>query len=1012
MIMQNHLNHCLLALLSFNSLLLYSTEQISPDSNILLNKLAYSDKELVYFDPYYETEHYAIVRNYDAAAHLVTDGNMLTYWESYKSGESLTIDLQVNSYVDNLNIFWGKKHAVSYDLYGAESNLSDMHKIGTFTNSENVSTLSLKTNLRYIKILPVKTSVSDNTCSILEVEATGECSFKAQTYSIPAPENSKGLYLSGGNWKLQRKANVSDDGFEISTVGYKTSTWIPAVVPGTVLTSYIDAKAVPDIRYSDNQKQLSESFFQSDFWYRNEFYVPEEYKSFPKLVFTGINYRIKVFLNGKFIGESEDVFRRTEFDIKDYIRPGADNALAVLVQTVDNPGMRSVQTLFSCGRNAGLHSTDSPAFFSSIGWDWIPSIPDRNIGLWNHVYISKSGAVSVKDPYVVSKLNLPDTTVARLSVETTLINNALNEQKAQLQISFDDRKITKDIILKPSENKKVVLSHDDYQSLILDNPRLWWPNGYGNQELYDMKVTAMVGNQISDEQTFKFGIRELYTRLDNDVLTTYVNGHKIFIRGGNIGGTDITRRLEPEHYDRMMRLHKEMNFTAVRNWVGQTAHKEFYDACDKYGILIWDDFWMSSGGIELVPLNFHKFMTSARDKILQVRNHPSLMVYCGRNESYPPKYLNDSISKSIKELDPYRYYAPSSAHTGLTGFGPYTNQNPQWYFKERGMVGPCLHSEIGGTCVPSLETIKRMIPEDKLWPINDIWGIHDFTMKGAQNASNYLSLMEKRFGKSADIERFCINAQMLNYEVHKAMYECYVANPNSNGLMMWMSQSAWPSFVWQTFDYFYDQTAAFFACKRASEPVHILWDSYRNVVSVSNRTIKEIKNLKAVIDLYDIEGKLIKTKSSLFSLNSNDVQKISMPEQNLNDGKFYFIKLSLFEGKKVLSDNFYWWQSENDYKCLNCLKEVSFKTKVKYKDGKIYVTVVNKSEIVVPMIRIKMIDDKTDMLFPAIHSDNYFELLPDEEKTIIINPIENNFNVGEVSLIVEGWNVKKEKLKI
>lgn len=1003
---------CLPVLLSFSSLVLNSTERFSPDSNILLNKLAYSDKELVYFDPYYETENYAIVRNYDMAAHLVTDGSMSTYWESYKSGESVTIDLQVNSYVNDLRIFWGKKYALTYEIYVAEDNISEMSKFGTYCNSENVSILSLKVNARYIKILPIKTVVSDNTCSILEVEATGNCNFKAHTYSIPASENSKGLYLSGGSWKLQRKANISDHGGEISTVGYNTSSWIPAVVPGTVLTSYIDAKAVPDIRYSDNQKQLSESFFQSDFWYRNEFYVSEEYKSFPKLVFTGINYRIKVFLNGKFLGETEDVFKRTEFDIVDYIQPGAKNALAVLVQTVDNPGMRSVQTLLGSGRNAGLHSTDSPAFFSSIGWDWIPSIPDRNIGLWNHVYISKSGTVTVKDPYVVSELNLPDTTVARLSVETTLINNALNEQNAQLQISFDDRKITKNIILKPSEKKKIVLSHDDYKYLILENPRLWWPNGYGNQELYDMKVTAIVGNQVSDEKTFKFGIRELCTRLDNDVLTTYVNGRKIFIRGGNIGGTDITRRLEPERYDRMIRLHKEMNFTAVRNWVGQTAHQEFYDACDKYGILIWDDFWMSSGGIELVPLNFHKFMTSARDKILQVRNHPSVMVYCGRNENYPPKYLNDSLSLSIKELDPYRYYAPSSAHTGLTGFGPYTNQTPQWYFKERGTVGPCLHSEIGCTCVPSLETIKRMIPEDRLWPINDVWGIHDFTMKGAQNASNYLSLMEKRFGSSSTFEEFCIRAQMLNYETHKAMYECYAANPQSNGLMMWMSQSAWPSFVWQTFDYYYDQTAAFFACKKAAEPIHILWDSYRNIVSVTNRTQKEFHNLKAVIDIYNIGGKLIKTKSSFLRIKSDDVQKISMPDININDGTFYFIKLSLFDDEKKLSNNFYWWQSDNNYKCLNELKDIKLKTRIKHKDGKIYVSVVNKSLVVAPMVRIKMINEKTELLCPVIYSDNYFELLPNEERLLIIEAMSKEQKLENVKLFVEGWNVVKEKLNI
>lgn len=990
----------------------FSAGNLPAESNILLNKSAVADKKLVYLDPYYETEFYPIVRNYDAAAHLVTDGNYETYWESFSRGESLTVDLQVVSTINKLYIHWGEKFATSFEIYVSDDLDSEMKKIGTFRNSGTLSELSLNTKLRYLKVLPLETSVSDNTCSILEMEADGNCSFKAQTYSIKPSELSAGLYLTGGNWKIQRDENVEEDGYSISKVGYKASTWLPAVVPGTVLTSYIDAKAVPDIRYSDNQKQLSETFFQSDFWYRNEFYVPKEYSSFPKLVFTGISYRIHVYLNGYYVGKSEDVFKRSEFDISECIKPGEENALAVLVETVDNPGLRSVQTLRGSGRNAGFHSTDSPAFFSSIGWDWIPSVPDRNIGLWNHVYISRNGSVSVKDPYVVSKVNLPDTTMARLSFEATLINNESIDRDATLRISFDNRVLEKLVQIKANQSVNIKLSDKDYAELLVNNPKLWWPNGYGNQNLYQMNVKVLVDNKVSDEQTFNFGIRELNTRLEDNVLNTYVNGRRIFIRGGNIGGTDITRRLEPERYDRMIRLHKEMNFNAVRNWVGQTAHSEFYEACDKYGILIWDDFWMSSGGIELVPLNFPKFMSSVRDKILQVRNHPSVMVYCGRNENYPPKYFNDSIASSIKELDPYRYYATSSAHNGLTGFGPYTNQEPQWYFKNRGMIGPQLHTEIGCTCVPSLETIKRIVPSDKLWPINDVWGIHDFTMSGAQNASNYLKMIEKRFGKALDILTFCNYAQMLNYETHKAMFECYAANPASNGLMMWMSQSAWPSFVWQTFDYYYDQTAAFFACKTATEPVHILWDSYRNRTSVTNRSLYDLNDITAKIELYDINGKLLSSRDSVMSLKSGEVKNVSMPNIGLNNDSLYFIKLKMLKGKELLSDNFYWWQKDNNYKALNDLDKGVLKIKTKKKDEKLYITVENKSSNVVPIIRFKILNIQSELLEPVVYSDNYFGLLPDEQKTISVYSLDGTIEYNDISLYVEGLNVENSIVKM
>lgn len=979
--------------------------------NIMLNKAAYSDKKLVYQDFYDYLEEYSRVKNYDAAAHLATDGNLSTCWESFEGGESLTVDLQTVSTVDSMFIHWGKHPAMFVDIYAIDECGKEQLLIDNYCVKETVTKLKLDVKTRYIRILPVNTHISDGTCSISEVEATGFCPFVPSAPVIAFPEVQGHMYLTGGNWRIQRAANVQEDGYRISAVNYNTKGWLPATVPGTVLTSYIDAGAVPDNYFSDNQKQLSEKFFQSEFWYRNEFYVSSQYGSFPRLVFTGINYRVKVFVNGHYLGSSNNVFKRSEFDLDEVLVRNGMNALAVLVQPVDNPGLRSIQTLRSCGKNSGIHSADSPAFISSLGWDWIPSVPDRNIGLWNHVYIASGGPVTIEDPYVLSDLNLPDTTHVKLGVKLTLNNRSEALQPVVLKCSFRGEQFRMNIgEIGPKKRMDVLLKSSDFKELAFDNPRLWWPNGYGNQYLYDMTLSCEIGGRESDIKNVKFGIREIAIEVEDGVQKTYVNGHRIFIRGGNIGGLDINRRLDAKRIDAMIRLHKEMNFTAVRNWVGQTAHKEFYDACDRYGILIFDDFWLSSEKLNSVPLNFHKFMSNVRDKILQVRNHPSVMLYCGRNESEPPSYLNDSIAACIRELDSCRFYAPSSTGTGLSGYGPYRAQMPQWYFENRGMVQPQLHTEIGAICIPVYESICKMMPKDKIWPINDIWGIHDFTYSGAQNASSYMKQMEKCFGMPDSLRAFVDIAQLINYNTYRAMIECYVANQESNGLMLWMSQSAWPSLVWQTFDYYLEPSAAYFACKKASKPVHILWDSFRNRVAVSNRSIKGLNGLKSYIDVYDHKGRKVSSLYTEISLEPGEVAYINMPVKMDEIRGLHYLKLRLEHEGTLLTDNFYWYESEDNYRQMIGIPEVNLdnvKIKKLKGTGKYLVTIKNTTPWVLPMVRVKAVDRVTkENILPIYYSDNYFALLPGETKEVEFEYEVSGIRNDAPLVGIEGWKIK------
>ncbi len=267
----------------------------------------------------------------------------------------------------------------------------------------------------------------------------------------------------------------------------------------------------------------------------------------------------------------------------------------------------------------------------------------------------------------------------------------------------------------------------------------------------------------------------------------------------------------------------------IRNWVGQTGDEAFYDACDKYGVVVWQDFWLANPVDGPNPDDNEMFLANARDYVLKIRNHPSIGIYVGRNEGLPPKILDDGLVRLTAELHPGLLYIPSSADdnqrgTGtyvVTGHGPYRAQPIKSYFEDR--ATPKMHSEMGMPNVPTLESIQLMLPERYRWPQNIEWAIHDYTLAGAQGGASFNSWIANSYGEAKDLEEWVTLAQFVNYDGHRAMIEAQ--SKNRMGLLIWMSHPAWPCFVWQTYDYYFEPTAGYFGIKKASEPLHIQWNA-------------------------------------------------------------------------------------------------------------------------------------------------------------------------------------------
>jgi hypothetical protein len=348
----------------------------------------------------------------------------------------------------------------------------------------------------------------------------------------------------------------------------------------------------------------------------------------------------------------------------------------------------------------------------------------------------------------------------------------------------------------------------------------------------------------------------------------YVNGTKVFLKGGNWGMAEYMLRCRGDEYDTKVRLHKEMNFNIIRNWIGSTTDEEFYDACDKYGIMIWDDFWLNS--IPNLPNDVNTFNANAIEKIKRFRNHPSIAIWCGDNEGEPLPPLNNWLREDISAYDDNdRYYQPNSHAGNLTGSGPWTNFDPRWYFSRfpngfGGNQGWGLRSEIGTAVFTNFDSFKKFIPKDKWWPRNEMWNLHFFgPSAGNAGPDRYDDGIKNRYGAASGIEDYCRKAQLLNIETNKAMYEGWEDNiwEDASGIMTWMSQSAYPSLVWQTYDYYYDLTGAYWGAKKACEPLHIQWNPVNNAIKVINTTRNDENGLIAYADVYNSDGQVVKQYS-------------------------------------------------------------------------------------------------------------------------------------------------------
>jgi Exo-beta-D-glucosaminidase Ig-fold domain/Concanavalin A-like lectin/glucanases superfamily/Glycosyl hydrolases family 2/Glycosyl hydrolases family 2, sugar binding domain/Glycosyl hydrolases family 2, TIM barrel domain len=898
--------------------------------------------------------------------------------------------------------------------------------------------------------------------------------------------------LAGG-WRLEAAPQVIATGEEISKAGFADKDWLVATVPGTVLTTMIDRGIYPDPDYGLNNLSIPESLAHQDYWYRVEFKTPAAARGRRlTLNFEGVNYAAEVWMNGKKLGGFTGAFLRGKFDVTD-IADGGENALAVRVSPPPHPGIPNEQSLRGGpGENGGIEVLDGPTFSAAEGWDWIPGIRDRDTGIWQDVTLTATGPVDIGDLNVITMLPKPDRSEADIEIEAPLTNSGSAAIDGELTASFDDVTVTKHVHLAPGETV-VRLEPAEFAQLKVQQPRLWWPNGYGDPALHTLKLSLATGGKASAAKEIEFGMREVSYELSlfdalgnlrrvevlpsrthdealplidgthqgirqindwtpNQVLpgqtlpdwmlhawvqtlepqaagspsirpvdngwpgtdmVIKVNGVRIAARGGNWGMDDMLKRVSREHLEPYFRLHRDAHVNMIRNWMGQNTEESFYALADKYGLMVWNDFWESTQTYNLEAEDPVLFLANARDAILRYRHHPSIVVWCGRNEGVPQPTINSGLAELVRTLDHTRYYTGSSNQVNLRNSGPYQFQPLDTYYR----INRGFSVELGIPSVPTLESMKSFIPEADRWPISDTWAYHDWHQSGNGAVQPYMAHMETEFGAPTSLEDFERKAQMLDYAGHRAIFEGFAAHlwqPNS-ARMIWMTQPSWPSMEWNFLSWDYDTQSSFYGTQKACEPVHAqlnLSDGSVDLINLGGAASLKVRTLVEGLD-----GKVLSDHTDPVQAGGDDRTSVSKPDlATLAAGHTVLVKLEVSDTTGApVSDNFYWWSAdEASLRELNSLPQaqLSASATAATANGERTVTVRIKNTGATAALMIKLTLENAvtgQRILPAYYSDNYVSLLPGEERSVSVA-----FAAGDATPAIglRGWNLATQTVAV
>jgi mannosylglycoprotein endo-beta-mannosidase len=844
-------------------------------------------------------------------------------------------------------------------------------------------------------------------------------------------------------WICTNMKDVHLTGEELSKASLSLPGWLPATVPGTVLTTLLNNKRIPDPFYGMNGRKIPDIFEAGrelyTYWFVKDFRWNTPSNSAQVwLRFRGVNYGYDLYLNGHRLNSKTEfgMFLRRTYNITSTLASKGENRLAVLVYPPDPVG--------NPNGGQGGDGTIARNICSQyvVGWDWIQPVADRNTGIWDKVTLEETGTVSMSNANIVTLVpgkrfpnRVQAPAILRASAELTNPSNA--PVRGTLVFQVDGKTVVKEVQVPPTSTVEARLP--DYS---LDNPRLWWPNGSGPQNLYETRF-RFVGSDgnIMDESSVSTGIREIETQWNSHTQSreVLVNGQRIFIKGGNWIASDAMLRFSSERYDAEVRFHRDMNLNLIRIWGGSlTERPEFYDACDKYGLLVFQDLWMSGdcNGKWLDPMkkedqwtrrkypdDHDLFLRSVTDQVKMLRSHASLAFYCGGNEIPPPRDLLVAIQDSLLPiLDGGRYFfAYSNVDSmsynliGGNGDGPYYIQEVKSLWANR--LFP-FNSEIGSVGMGDYESLERFIPSENLSVppegrnVDSVWRYHKYSGYGRQLSA---------YGKATTVREFAEKAQLVNYDQYRALMEGHLAHLWDwyTGLIIWKTQNPWTAIRGQMYDYYLDPNACLYGLHHANEPLHIMCSPLDSMLYVVNNTFEPYHDLMVQARAISFTGRdslIFQWFVEISPSCTQMIQTIQRPIANLLGPGGGFLDLRLLNtSKEVLSENLYWLpDSTGSLAGLQQMPEANISAIArKVQDGKIEVRVDNPAGGALAFFqRVSLVDRTTKKrILPVSYSDNYVSALPGGSVSLTLD-YPPGVEISKAAVAIRGWNISERYLDI
>lgn len=832
------------------------------------------------------------------------------------------------------------------------------------------------------------------------------------------------------HWQLFSSESLGADGDLISTTNYSPNEFVGVSVPTTVFNAMVKQGVYKEVYFGDNLKQISALPFEKSWWYRNAFNIESSNCQY-EICFEGINYKANIWLNGSLIADTlvlNNAFKMYSFDVSSYIIKG-ENVLAVEV-----------------------FKPEAGDF--SIGFvDWNPSPPDENMGIFRPVYINKINKVKISDAFVENYFEDGNYSYVKQNVSLFIQNYSQENVDGVVSVEINGVLVSKEISIAANAKEKITFLSKDYKELNIENPQLWWPHTLGESILYTAQFYFSQDETILSTSVLKYGIREIKEFFNSDGSKGFViNGEKISIRGA--GWVDNMMLDNTHDYDlAQLEYVKSMNLNTIRleGFWGKDQH--LYETCDELGILImvgWSCHWEwenylgkvcdeKYGGI-LNEYDTDLMATAWRDQIVWLRNHPSIIAWFSGSDCIPTPELDAKYNDIFNEYDTTRIYLASakewdleSGNTGVKMRGPYAYVPPVYWFADTlygGAFG--FNTETGpGAQVPPIESIKKMIPKDDLWPINEVWDFH-CGRNEFNDLNRYTKALNERYGEASSVEEYARKAQLLNYELMRPMFEAFSVNRyQATGVIQWMLNSAWPEMYWQLYDTYLLPNAAFYATKKAGEPLQAIYDYEKNSVYVVNDRLVDAHDVHLFIRVYDINSKLLFEEKIMTDVAKNTSLKLIDLPFIKGLSKTYFLDLRLENGNKEIASNFYWlstkkdeldyeatipsWyyhtpsKSYSDFTQLNTMSEANVQSAITMiKDDKntvFNIELENDSDKIAFFLELRLIDKATgNSILPAIWSDNYISLLPHERRNLNLT-IKNKYILNkEYELIVDEYN--------